>query len=399
MIKLPFRISSDSLKETYNQVRRAMRGSEDIIFEAMNSVTMERNNTFIQPTHINEYAQKHLEIEEILGFPYAGRGIETAMRLMEEIVLRVRPLGGVPGLSTQDLLDRMRFKTITPRTTIFLTEDLHWAARWDININPTTIEKPDKVFLDIYSRDMQEIVPSYIARYVDYAILAYQEKINIVALALLSIAIEVTLRDVLANRGYSFDRGGSSVDIYGLTKADVSVSGNAYTLSFNESMPLSTTDFLSAYNGKSIEVEVRRSINSSKNRVDLQIISPQGGLIDYWSTNTIVQAASRRVNGLGEALNIARNVERFINPRVLLPDFDEVIKVIRNNLVHLSGTALNTPLPMFNYRSPINTFTLQNFLEDDELVYDFVTNVPRFISGQYNELRRANLSSLSLTPQ
>jgi hypothetical protein len=208
-------------------------------------------------------------------------------------------------------------------------------------------------------------------------------------LALLSIAIEATLRDVLASKNYSFDRSSSPVDIYGFARADVGVSGNAYTLTFKEPMPLSPTDFLSTHGGKNVEIEIRRNINSNRSRVDLLVKDPQD-LIDYWSTNTIVQAAAtKRVNGLGEALNIARNIERFINPSILLPDFDEVIKVIRNNLVHLSGVALNTHLPMFDYRSPVNAFTLQDFLEDDELVYDFVVNVPRFISGQYNELRRA----------
>ncbi len=214
MIKLPFRISAEGLKETYNQVRSAMSSSENIIFEAMNSITSGRRNPFIPPSDVNEYNQKHLEIEEILAYPIAGRGIETAMCLMEEIVQRVRPFGGVPGYSTHDLLDRMRFRTTSPRTAIFLTDEMHWAARWDIDTHTATSEKPDKVFLDIYSRGTGEIVPSYLAKYVDYAILAYQEKINIVALALLSITIEATLRDVLAIRGYSFDRDGSSVDIY-----------------------------------------------------------------------------------------------------------------------------------------------------------------------------------------
>jgi hypothetical protein len=172
MIKLPFRISAESLKETYNQVRGTMSGNENIIFEAMNSITLGRSNTFVLPSDINEYEQKHREIEGILAFPYAGRGIETAMRLMEEIILRVNPLGGVPGYSTHDLLDRMKFRTTTPRTTITLTEDLHWAANWDIATHTATTEAPDKVFLDIYSKDMGEIVPKYLAKYVDYAILA-----------------------------------------------------------------------------------------------------------------------------------------------------------------------------------------------------------------------------------
>jgi hypothetical protein len=256
MIKLPFRISAESLKDTYKQVRNAMSSNENIIFEAMNSITLRRNNTFIPPLDVTEYEQKHLEIEEILAFPYAGRGIETAMRLMEEIILRISPLGGVPGYSTHDLLERMRFRTTTPRTTIILTEDLHWAVRWDITPHTAATEKPDKVFLDIYSKDMGEIVPTFLARYVDYAILAYQDRINIVALALLSITIEATLRDILASRNYSFDRSGSPVDIYGFARADVGVSGNAYTITFKESMPLSPIDFLSAHSGNNVEIEI-----------------------------------------------------------------------------------------------------------------------------------------------
>lgn len=383
MIKLPFRISADSLKETYQQVRRTMSGSENIIFEAMNAITNNRRNPFIPPSSLNEYNSKHIEIEAVLAYPAAGRGIETAMRLMEEIMVRVGRLGGIPGYSTHDLRDKMTFRTDTSRTAIILTDELHWAAKWDID------KQSDKIFLDIYSKEKGEIVPTYLVRYVDYAILAYQEKINIVALALLSITIEATLRDVLANKGYAFDRASSPVDIYGFARADVGVLGNAYTLTFKDSVPLSPTDFLSTHGSNSVEIEIRRNINSNRNRIDLLLRDPHD-LIDHWSTNTIVQAAAtKRVNGLGEALNIARNVERFITPGTLLEDFDEVIKVIRNNLVHLSGDALNTPLPMFNDRSPTNLFTLQNFLDDDELVYDFIRNVPRFIREQYNDLRKS----------
>src|SRR5437868_15150778 len=111
MMKLPFRISAESLKETYNQVRIMMNGNENIIFEAMNALSLERNSSFSLPIDSNEYEQKHREIEERLEHPAFGRGIETAMRLMEEIILKVRPLGGVPGYSTHDLLEKMKFRT------------------------------------------------------------------------------------------------------------------------------------------------------------------------------------------------------------------------------------------------------------------------------------------------
>jgi hypothetical protein len=58
-------------------------------------------------------------------------------------------------------------------------------------------------------------------------------------------------------------------------------------------------------------------------------------------------------------------------------------------LVSYRGVS-NTHLPMFDERSLSGNFTLQNFLEDAELMYDFIVSVPRFISEQFNKLRSAN---------
>lgn len=67
-------------------------------------------------------------------------------------------------------------------------------------------------------------------------------------------------------------------------------------------------------------------------------------------------------------------------------DLDEVIQVVRNNLVHLSGQALTTPLTAID---PSGGFTLEDFLSDPRKVYDLIIGVPRFINKQYVELRRA----------
>ena len=71
----------------------------------------------------------------------------------------------------------------------------------------------------------------------------------------------------------------------------------------------------------------------------------------------------------------------------LAVDLDEVLQAIRNNLVHLSGDALSTPLPRYDFLKP--GFALRDFLEDERLVHDFVTAIPRFVTSQYVRLRRA----------
>ncbi|GHO98795.1 hypothetical protein KSF_088430 [Reticulibacter mediterranei] len=122
------------------------------------------------------------------------------------------------------------------------------------------------------------------------------------------------------------------------------------------------------------------------------MINPQD-LVDYWSSNTVIQpaAANEPISGLGKALEIARHKEKFLDPTILPEEFDGVIRLVRNNLVHLSGEALNTHLRMFDYRSAEKHYTLQNFLSDQELVFDFIRNVPRFITDPYNKLCRNNI--------
>ncbi len=386
MIKLPFRISIDNLKETYHNVREALNGNDNIIFDAMVSITAGKRNPFTPPTSPTDFNHKHQELEDRLVRPVFGTGLQIAMSLMEEIVAKARPSGGIGRYSVTDLFEIMKFQTGTPKTNIFLTKDFNWAVSWDIDIHMATTETPRKVILDIYNNNIGEIVPLYLVRYVQCAVLAYQERVYSGASALLSMTVEATLREVLAKKGYNFDRGASSVDIYQFIKADVGVSGNMYTLTFQQPMPLSPTDFLSAYGSNSVEIQIRRNINPNNNRIDLLVKSPD--LIDHWSTTTIAQKAVKRVNGLGEALKIARYVEGFLDTDTLPEDFDEVIKAIRNNLIHLSGDALNTRLPMFDGRSRSGNFTLQDFLEDPELMYDFIISVPLFISEQYNKLCR-----------
>jgi hypothetical protein len=208
---------------------------------------------------------------------------------------------------------------------------------------------------------------------------------NAAAVALLSITVEATLRDVLETKGYSFNPTASSVDIYRYTKADISVNGSSYVINFREGLPKSTLDFLASAQGVSaVEIEIKRVINKRKNRTDLSVKLPNF-LLDHLSKDTIETPSQKRVNGLGEALEIARRREGFLTPAILTEDFDDVIKVVRNNLIHLSGDALSKPIHTFD---PSGNYTLKDFLSEPNAIYDFISVVCRFVSEQYIELRR-----------
>jgi hypothetical protein len=77
-----------------------------------------------------------------------------------------------------------------------------------------------------------------------------------------------------------------------------------------------------------------------------------------------------------------------LTPAHLPLDFDSVLKAVRNNLIHLSGDALATPLQEFDDQLAGGGFTLRHFLEREDMLLDFVTTIPRFVNEQYLQLRR-----------
>jgi hypothetical protein len=189
------------------------------------------------------------------------------------------------------------------------------------------------------------------------------------ALALISITVEATLRDILATRGYSFVPGASSADQYEWVDLQVDVDS-------------SSSHFI-------VHTPGTVAIPPSRFGFELVIRSPE--LIDHWSSSTIAQAGQLTLSGLGTALNIARNRENIISPEDLTPDFDAVITAVRNNLIHLSGTALDTHLPDYDPLSPGRNYTLRDFLKSSEMVFDIVKNVPQFTNQQYLRLRQQGI--------
>src|SRR5947209_13958015 len=120
-MKILFHIPSQSLIETYQNVRRILQGNDRIIFDAMATITHGSRRAFMAPSNPSEFNQKHAEIERLLRYADLLQGRELAMHLMEEIWNQIVMLGGLPGLYNDDLLDVIIFKTKLDDVKIRLT--------------------------------------------------------------------------------------------------------------------------------------------------------------------------------------------------------------------------------------------------------------------------------------
>lgn len=379
-MKILFNITPNSIQETYGRVKAILRGNDDVIFKSMELVSTSMNSKFKPPSSPGEYELKHNEIVRMFNYRNAIKGYETALRLMSEIVNQVNFRGGIPGVDLNNLLSAMTFSTNLPKVKIIITPERHYAVEWSIPFNYNGQSDESSIRLELYNEDWKEIVPAYLVQYVHSAIISYQQGMNAVSVALISIAVEATLKDILVSKGYSFNPRANSYDVYGFEEAAISVDGNSYKLDFKNTLSKTPAEFLNTTGGQSsIDIKIKRELNKKKDGFNL-IAKVPNCLLDHLSGTNIVQQAQKRVNSLEEALNIARNVEGFLTPDILPVDVDAVIKVVRNKLIHLSGEALETALD--SYDSSGN-FKLKDFIDGSVYVYDLIFNIPYFINKQY----------------
>jgi hypothetical protein len=379
-MKTSFHFPNEQPVQAYNRLLRLMQNNSQIIFDSMQEITQNRSNPFSPPNHPDEFDQKHEEIRRLLSFGSILSGLNVVMELMEAIGRRVQTRQDLIGLTEDQVFEELFLETSTS-VLVKLNRAFRWSAVWEVTSPIQGEDDRIKVAVEFYNSEWGEIVPKYVVDYINAAILSYENSVHGPAAALLSIAIEATLRDVLRTRGYAFQPGATRVDVYSYCNAEVRAEGNAYKVYFPEPMPRSPAEFHIPEDRDSLNIQVRRKIH--RGRTDLLMIVPES-LIHHWSSDEIKRPAERCVNGLREALDIARNEERFLTARDLPEDFDEVILKVRNNLIHLSGQALETSL---NAIDPSGETTLGDFLNDTKMIYDLIVNVPYFINRKYVELR------------
>jgi len=363
----------DQLLACYLKVKKILRGFDNIIFDAMQAAYSRAGIQFQLPNDVSEYLSKHTEIEKRLSSRSLLRGAEVGLYFFEEIADRVNN-GSTPGVTCDDLLDSIRI-SISEGCNVFLSPKLVWSLFWE----------KENIVLGVHERNVGEVVPFYIVEYVKSAIASFRLGLNWAAAALISIVVEATLRDLLNPLGYSYTPSSATLDQYKTIQASVSSDGYQYFVNILEPVPNSVNDFFLATSGNTVQVEFRRNLKKTKTRVreDILIIDP-ADLLDYWSSDEIVApAAKRTIEGLGGALDIARNEEKILTASDLPTDFDEVITAVRNNLIHLSGNILSTTLA--NFPAPHNT--LIGFLSDRQMVSGLIEFVSQFVNEQYLKLR------------
>ncbi|MBD1930275.1 MULTISPECIES: hypothetical protein [Cyanophyceae] len=384
-------LSSVEAVAAYQRMRQQLN-IDNVIFDAMAQVAHKRSFQFTPPTSTTHNTRKHEEIEGLLGRYQNVLGRQGLFfDLIEEVYLQLQ-LQGMQALG-QHLLQLTTIQS-SNEFRIRLTTDSAWVIEWELALDLGGGLGQDKILVigSVYKNSWGEIIPWDVMQYLRSGFLLFRQKVYATSLALMSIAVEATLRDILATRGYTFTHNANRQNIYNYAKAQVDVNGNSYTLTFIDPVPQSAASLVTSSSGNlPVDIEIRRSENSSKKRVDLVVKCPSF-LVEHWSPNNVVQpAVTNNIGGLGEALRIARDVEGIIDPVDLPLDVDEVLKALRNNLIHFSSNSMEAELKRYSAYSSDGRFTLKDFVNNTQMVFDLVTEIPRFVNEQYIKLFQSGI--------
>lgn len=295
---MPFHINTDQVTDAFSSTKALLIGHEPIIFDSMHLVLP----SFTLPINDAQFDSKFLEIDRILSRRAMTGGIDMFFKLIDNILFKI--IQENTPIDLASLVGYWNFD-IQERCNIFLTESGHWLYKNSVFVNHMHHTFTHDHIITLIDPTHGIVVPQYILEYFHTALNCFNQYQYLACLALNSIIVEGTLKDVLITRGYQFTN--------------------------------------------------RRN--------------------------------SRYISGLGAALINARNVELFLTPADLPEDLDAVIKPIRNNLVHLSGDALETRLPYLDSHNGIAEFTLKDFIKDPVLIHDLLQGVSYCIENIYTNLR------------
>lgn len=348
----------------------------------MTHVAQKRNFPFTPPNTQAQYARKHEEVERMLASFQSVLGRQGLfLDLIEELYGQMQ-LRGMQMLGEQLLT--LAAIPVNDEFKVRLTTDEAWLVEWEIALEGSGIRQ--LLSSTVYKHNWGPIVPWDVVQYLRSGILLFRQKAYATSLALMAIAVEATLRDVLSTRGYTFNHQTNRTTVYQAARAHVDVNGNSYTLTLADPVPQPPSSLMTSSNGNlPVAIKIRRKGN------ELTIYCPTF-LIDHWSSNVVERAAvTNNVGGLGEALRIARQVEQVIDPVDLPTDVDDVLKALRNNLIHFSSNSMNIELQRYAPFSPTGRFTLKDFVNNIQMVFDLVTEIPRFVNEQYVKLWQAGV--------
>ncbi|WP_349768580.1 hypothetical protein [Priestia megaterium] len=363
-----FSIPSHHVLETYQKLKNILSNRQDILFQNIKNLDPD----FELPTDPSQFIEKHTEIEN--NFTLTTYSQDDIMFFFEEVFSQVD--SDVP-LKKEDILKAIDIKTVYDDISYRLIDDLTWAMVWKVNIPPFNKPMEDEIVLRGFKRGSEPVVQRYIIEYLQAAILAFRQNLYAAAVALFSIAIEATFRDVLQQRGFSYHSRASSVEIYDYADVKLSAENQKYTLNFETTMPKHINEFTQSINqGNSVPIKMRRVkkiTGGGRERIDLHIVAPEN-VIDYLSVETTLQQAEKTISGLNGAIYQARK-EGIIDNVTFPPSFAQLLTEVRNNLIHLSGGSFQHS-------------TVNETIQDGQRVFNIISRLTSsFIYEQYSKLQ------------
>lgn len=303
-------------------------------------------------------------------------GRNVLVKLIEELQIDLNANGGAIGVNNEEF-SNICSVNIENEVKIKLNANCRWVIEWEI----PSQEGSEIIPLPIRDRTItqEDIVPNYIIQYVHQSIVAYRNKNYLTSLSLISIALEGTLRDVLEVKGFTYSQGAPSEDVYDLTNMEVSKDVDGYKVKFPGELPSPFTDFLTEEDATvPCNLRLKRIYRRGKWFIEIRDVDY---IKNFWTSDVITQEGQKNIGGLGTALKVARNEAAVLDNSILPDDMDEVIQQVRNNLIHLSGTAMS---------SIINSvgISLDEFSKNQARVFDSIWSIVGAIETLY--LKKAN---------
>jgi len=367
-------IKRKTVTDRYDKIVELFNGDQVKLLDAAEIAFSNDPTPFIKSP--DDIEPQLLNIRNRVNRIFDNYGRNILVKWIEALHNGINSNGGAMGVSEENFIEEC-YLFIEDNIEVRLIPSGKWVMEWKLS------SQDEEEIIGLTIRDISigndDIIPDYIIQYVNQAINAYKNKHYLTSLSLISIALEGTLRDMLEEKGYSYVQGVSSVDGYESKKMEIFPATDGFEIKFPDTMPRDHLDFLQEASAIiPNQVKIKRIKKKGKWRLEIRNADY---LIDFWSSNNIDSVGQPNITGLGAALRMARNGASFLDNTILPEDTDDLIQQVRNNLIHLSGVALNTMIDNVG-------MTLRDFSSNQALVFDTLWSVSGAIDQLY--IKKAN---------
>lgn len=374
-------ITNDLIADCFSRLCTLYASDSMKILQAAQAVTSGRPAAFIIGANsIND----QLEIIVAKVKKTADReGQKLLIKIIEHLYDDLH-VNGATGVTNTDFLECTKIK-FQDESEIQYGVSKKWQWKWELKVD----DNSGSVDLDIRTGNTNpgQIVPEYILQYIQQGVAAYKTSKHAVGMALMTIALEGTLRDALHAKGYTYQYGTPSQDVFEIKDVQIHKDPLGFKVIFPDPMPQNHSQYLSSPGDPAYNTYRIKRVKKPDGSFILEIRNV-ADLVDFWSSDQVTRPGTMQISGLGAALDIGRNHLTIITPLDIPEDLDNPIKAVRNNLIHLSGTSM---LEVVQQDSNGNNITLSDFLSNKNRVFDAICTIGSSINTIYNRIANRTL--------